>query len=63
MARKEVAMKAIDLMLDRALLESELRQEMLLSVMLSSELKKRYRGINSHFATGGTRNQDGLIIE
>lgn len=62
-ARKEVAMKAIDLMLDRALLESELRQEMLLSVMLSSELKKRYRNINSKFATGGSRYQDGLIIE
>lgn len=45
-ARKSVAMKAIDLMLDRALFESETRQEMLLSVMLSSELNKKFRTIN-----------------
>ncbi len=46
--RKSVAMKGINLMLDRALFESELRQEMMLSVMLSSELNKRYREINSN---------------
>ncbi len=44
--RKSVAMKAISLMLDRALFESELRQEMLLSVMLSSKLNEKYRIIN-----------------
>lgn len=43
--RKSVAMKAINLMLDRALFESELRQEMMLSVMLSSELNARYRSV------------------
>ncbi len=36
--RKSVAMKAIELMIDRALFESELRQEMMLSVMLSAEM-------------------------
>ncbi len=45
-ARKSVAMKAIELMLDRALFESELRQEMLLSVMLSSELDQNFRRVN-----------------
>lgn len=44
--RKSTAMKAIELMLDRALFESELRQEMMLSVMLSSKLNKNYRTIN-----------------
>lgn len=45
-ARKKVAMKALELMLDRELLESELRQEMLLSVMLSGELEPRFKQIN-----------------
>ncbi len=44
--RKSVAMKAINLMLDRALYESELRQEMLLSVMLSSNLNQEFRDVN-----------------
>ncbi|MFP4098408.1 MAG: hypothetical protein ACLFU1_06450 [Alphaproteobacteria bacterium] len=44
--RKSVAMKAIELMLDRALFESELRQEMLLSVMLSTSLDGNFRHIN-----------------
>ncbi|MGH1375026.1 MAG: hypothetical protein ACRBCK_01650 [Alphaproteobacteria bacterium] len=44
--RKSVAMKAINLMLDRALYESELRQEMLLSVMLASKMKPSFRNIN-----------------
>ncbi len=44
--RKSVAMKAIELMLDRALFESELRQEMMLSVMLSSKLNEKYRLVN-----------------
>lgn len=41
--RKSVAMKAVELMLDRALYESELRQEMILSVLLSSEMAPAYR--------------------
>ncbi len=44
--RKSIAMKAISLMIDRALFESELRQEMLLSVMLSSKLSENYKMIN-----------------
>ncbi len=45
--RKSVAMKAIGLMLDRALFESELRQEMMMSVMLSSKLTERHKSVNS----------------
>lgn len=44
--RKSVAMKAVELMLDRALYESELRQEMVLSVLLSSELNVLHRKTN-----------------
>ena len=43
--RKSVAMKGIELMLDRALFESELRQEMMLSVMLSSELNRTQKSV------------------
>lgn len=50
--RKSVAMKAIALMLDRALYESELRQEMILSVMLSSELNERVSTINGGLTQG-----------
>ncbi len=44
--RKSVAMKAIELMIDRALLESEMRQEMLLSVMLSGKLQQKHSHID-----------------
>ena len=47
-ARKSVAMKAIEMMVDRALLESELRQEMVMSVLLSGELRQRYRSANKN---------------
>lgn len=50
--RKSVAMKAIALMLDRALYESELRQEMILSVMLSSELSGGISAINGDLTQG-----------
>lgn len=50
--RKSVAMKAIGLMIDRALFESEIRQEMILSVMLSSALNKRYKSVNKKMAEG-----------
>ena len=43
--RKYVAMLAIERMLDHALLESQQRQEMLVSVMLSSKLRKNYRNV------------------
>ncbi len=42
-ARKSVALKAIDLMLDRAIYESQLRQEMSMSVLLSSRLRKQFK--------------------
>lgn len=44
--RKSTAMKAIELMVDRALFESELRQEMVLSVLLSSRLSNDRRNIS-----------------
>lgn len=50
--RKAVAMKAIGLMLDRALFESELRQEMILSVMLSGELTRDKSTINRDLKKG-----------
>ncbi|MCB1563421.1 MAG: hypothetical protein KDJ75_07600 [Alphaproteobacteria bacterium] len=42
-ARKSVALKAIDLMLDRAIYESQLRQEMAMSVLLSSRLRTQFK--------------------
>ena len=54
--RKSVALKAIDMMLDRALYESELRQEMLLSVMLSSKLNDNFGPLNRSL-TKGTRQE------
>ena len=52
-ARKSVAMKAIELMVDRALFESELRQEMLLSVMLSTDLDQNFRRVNKSMSGKG----------
>ena len=40
--RKSVALKAIELMLDRAIYESQLRQEMAMSVLLSSKLEPEF---------------------
>jgi hypothetical protein len=44
--RKSAALKAIELMLDRAIFESQLRQEMSLSVLLSSKLQKNFDAAN-----------------
>ena len=44
--RKKAAMKGIALMLDRALYESELRQEMLMSVLLANEMRSNFRTLN-----------------
>ncbi len=62
--RKEVALQAVDLMLDRAVLESELRQEMALSVLLSSMQNDRFREINKNLGvpsntTGENVQQNG----
>lgn len=45
-ARKAVALKAIELMLDRAIFESQLRQEMAASVLLSARLRDNFRDVN-----------------
>lgn len=44
--RKAVALHAIDLMLDRAIYESQLRKEMVVSVLLASELNKESKSVN-----------------
>jgi hypothetical protein len=45
--RKGAALTAIELMLDRAIFESQLRQEMALSVLLSSRLQKNFDAANT----------------
>jgi hypothetical protein len=45
--RKSAALKAIELMLDRAIYESQLRQEMAMSVLLSTKLEKSYDSVNT----------------
>jgi len=49
--RKSVALKAIDLMLDRAIYESQLRQEMAMSVLLSAKLKPLFNEVNEDLST------------
>ncbi len=46
--RKSAALKAIELMLDREIYESQLRQEMSLSVLLSSKLNKSFKDTNKN---------------
>jgi hypothetical protein len=50
--RKSVALKAIDLMLDRAIYESQLRQEMATSVLLSAKLHSQFGKINKDMTSG-----------
>ena len=45
-ARKKVAMKAIELMVDRAVYESQLRREMGISVLLAGKLRAAHRYAN-----------------
>lgn len=42
-ARKSVALKAIELMVDRAIYESQMRQEMVSSVLLSAKLREPFK--------------------
>jgi len=49
-ARKRVALQAIELMLDRAIYESQLRQEMAMSVLLSSKLRPAFRDVNKELS-------------
>lgn len=51
-SRKKVAMKAIELMLDRAIYESQLRKEMSVSVLLASRLRSEHRDANKDIAVG-----------
>lgn len=48
--RKSVALKAIELMLDRAIYESQVRQEMATSVLLSSRLRPAFREANRNLS-------------
>jgi hypothetical protein len=43
-ARKSVALRAIELMLDRAIYESQIRREMVTSVLLAAKLQNKYKG-------------------
>lgn len=55
--RKHVAMQAIEVMLDRAIYESQLRKEMVVSVLLSSKIRAAQREANKQVvnATGGRK--------
>lgn len=55
--RKQVAMQAIELMLDRAIYESQIRKEMVVSVLLSSKLRAPFRDANKQLvnSTGASR--------
>ncbi|MCB1592668.1 MAG: hypothetical protein KDI90_09480 [Alphaproteobacteria bacterium] len=56
--RKYVAMQAIELMLDRAIYESQIRKEMVISVLLSSKLRAPFRNANKQLVNAtGARNQ------
>lgn len=48
--RKSVALKAIELMLDRAIYESQLRQEMATSVLLSAKLHPAIKEVNRNLS-------------
>lgn len=50
-SRKKVAMRAVELMVDRAIYESQLRREMNVSVLLSSRLRGAYRAVNEGLGT------------
>lgn len=54
-ARKSVALKAIELMLDRAIYESQMRQEMVMSVLMSARLQGEFDRTRSKLSTGGER--------
>ena len=46
--RTSTALKAIELMLDRAIYESQIRQEMAMSVLLSSRLRMGFKDVNDN---------------
>lgn len=52
-SRKKVAMKAIELMVDREIYESQLRREMSISVLLASKLRGLHREVNKGVNVSG----------
>ena len=53
-ARKSVALKAIEIMVDRAIFESQIRQEMATSVLLSARLRGQFRNANKNLSGAGS---------
>ena len=51
--RKRVALQAIELMLDRAIYESQIRQEMAASVLLSARLREPFKEADQKLQTAG----------
>jgi len=51
-SRKKAALNAIELLVDRAIYESELRQEMVLSVLLATDLNKNFVGAATRSVAG-----------
>jgi len=56
-ARKKVAMRAIELMVDRAIYESQVRREMSVSVLLASKLRALHREANRGLAMASGQNE------
>jgi hypothetical protein len=52
-ARKGAAMKAVELMLDREMYESQLRREMALSVLLSTRLRTHFKNVDKDMPSAG----------
>ncbi|MGH1398082.1 MAG: hypothetical protein ACRBCT_02600 [Alphaproteobacteria bacterium] len=50
--RKRVALQAIELMLDRAIYESQVRQELATSVLLSARLREPFKEVNAKLQAG-----------
>ncbi len=56
-SRKKVAMKAIELMVDREIYESQLRREMSVSVLLASKLRGAQRTVNKSINVSKGRDE------
>ncbi|MFP4314313.1 MAG: hypothetical protein ACLFR0_08300 [Alphaproteobacteria bacterium] len=52
-ARTAVALRAIELMLDRSMYESRLRKEMMISVLLATKLQENYEEVQSNLIAAG----------
>lgn len=56
-SRKKVAMRAIELMVDREIYESQLRREMSISVLLASKLRASHRTANKGIKVSGNPDE------